>query len=204
MKNRYVNRSKISEAKFRELIRFFALDLTAVQISKLTGLNRNTVNRYLTEIRKKISFYCHLTAPIPHTDAPDPNAFCDVNEFNILIKELDGKVYTQLIGRSEFGRLYSGKENGEGYFKFDLLIDLKKEKHHFIGSIEDGQGSYRARLNRIESFWSSARSRLVKFKGMRSSTYQYHLKECEFRYNNRDRDLYTLLLTILRKYPLFE
>jgi len=27
IKNRYVNRSKISEAKFRELVRYFATDL---------------------------------------------------------------------------------------------------------------------------------------------------------------------------------
>src|SRR5690625_3851568 len=101
MKNRYVNLSKISEAKFRELIRFFTLDLTAVLISKLTRLNRNTFNRYLTQIRKKISFYCHLTAPIPHTgDAPDPGAYGDLKEFNILIKELDGKIYTREIGRA--------------------------------------------------------------------------------------------------------
>jgi transposase len=39
MNNKYVNRSKISEAKFRELVRFFSIDLTAIQIAELTGLN---------------------------------------------------------------------------------------------------------------------------------------------------------------------
>lgn len=53
MNNKYVNRSKISEAKFRELVRFFSIDLTVTQIAELTGLNRNTINRYLTEFRKK-------------------------------------------------------------------------------------------------------------------------------------------------------
>ncbi|HKL14424.1 MAG TPA: IS1595 family transposase, partial [Balneolaceae bacterium] len=43
MNNKYVNRAKISEAKFRELVRFFSIDLTAIQIAELTGLNRNTV-----------------------------------------------------------------------------------------------------------------------------------------------------------------
>jgi len=45
MKNKYVNRSKISEAKFRQVVKLFALDLTATQTAELTGLNRNTVNR---------------------------------------------------------------------------------------------------------------------------------------------------------------
>jgi len=45
--NRYVKRSRISEAKFREFVRYFSLDLDAHKITFLTGLNRNTVNRYL-------------------------------------------------------------------------------------------------------------------------------------------------------------
>ena len=45
--NKYLKRSKISEAKLREFIRYFSLDLDAHKITFLTGLNRNTVNRYI-------------------------------------------------------------------------------------------------------------------------------------------------------------
>ena len=55
MKNKYVIRSRISEAKFRELVRYFSLDLDATKIAVLTGLNRNTINRYLTLIRDRIA-----------------------------------------------------------------------------------------------------------------------------------------------------
>ncbi|HBS27936.1 MAG TPA: IS1595 family transposase, partial [Phycisphaerales bacterium] len=51
MKNRYVIRSRISEARFRRFVRCVAADLTAVQIASLTGLNRNTVNRLLACLR---------------------------------------------------------------------------------------------------------------------------------------------------------
>ena len=47
MKNRYFIRSRISESKFREIIRHFSVDLTAVQIAKLTQLNINTINHIL-------------------------------------------------------------------------------------------------------------------------------------------------------------
>ena len=47
MKNRYFVRSRISEKKFREIIRYFSVDLTAVQIAHLTKLNINTINRIL-------------------------------------------------------------------------------------------------------------------------------------------------------------
>lgn len=58
MKNKYANRSKISEAKFRELLRLFSLNLEAIQIAELTSLNRNTVNRFLKAIRIRLSEFC--------------------------------------------------------------------------------------------------------------------------------------------------
>jgi hypothetical protein len=51
-------RAQISRAKFRQILKLFALDLTAVQIAELTHLNRNTVNRYLTFIRRAIAWLC--------------------------------------------------------------------------------------------------------------------------------------------------
>ena len=42
MKNKYARRSRISEGKVRELVRYFAADLTALQAATLSGLNRNT------------------------------------------------------------------------------------------------------------------------------------------------------------------
>jgi transposase len=53
-------------------------------------------------------------------------------------------------------------------------------------------------INGIEGFWGMAKTRLVKFKGMSRSTFYLHLKECEFRFNHRDEDLYQLLLKITR------
>ena len=50
MKNKYSTRARISEAKIREVVRYVAADLTALQAAALqaaalSGLNRNTVNR---------------------------------------------------------------------------------------------------------------------------------------------------------------
>jgi transposase len=56
-------RARISRAKFRQLLRLFALDLTATQIAQLVHLNRNTVNRYLRLIRQAIALYCERESP---------------------------------------------------------------------------------------------------------------------------------------------
>ena len=64
MRNKYVKRSRISEKKFRHLVKLFSLDLNAVQISELSHLNRNVVNRYLTAMRARIAEFCELDPPL--------------------------------------------------------------------------------------------------------------------------------------------
>ncbi len=51
-------RSRISRKKFRQILRYVSLDLTASQITILTGLNR-----YLTLIRRSIALHCESKSP---------------------------------------------------------------------------------------------------------------------------------------------
>ena len=64
MRNRYLKRSHISEAKTRQVVRLFCEDITATQIASLTGVNRNTINRILTHIRTVIAKRCEATSPL--------------------------------------------------------------------------------------------------------------------------------------------
>ena len=197
MNNKYVNRAKISEKKFREIVRFFSLDLTAIQIAELTGLNRNNINRYITEIRRKIAHFSESTSPLPLRVYSIEESI-NIDECCILLKEYEGKVYTAIAETDDTNALKS-----QYHQHFDLMIIVSTGKHQFLGKKEGKSESTRMVLNRIESFWGNAKSRLSKFKGIHSSTYKYHLKECEFRYNYRQEDLYQLLLKILRNDPLF-
>ena len=58
MNNKYIKRSHLSERKFRQLIFGFSIDMTATQISLLTGVNRNTVNRIILLLRKRLAQEC--------------------------------------------------------------------------------------------------------------------------------------------------
>ena len=58
MKNKYFIRSRISEAKFREIIKFFSGDLTACQIALFSGVSRMCVNRILKQVRIRIAEFC--------------------------------------------------------------------------------------------------------------------------------------------------
>ena len=52
--NRYYKYSEISEIKFRYLLRLFALDLTASDAARLTGLSVRSVNEVYLRLRRRL------------------------------------------------------------------------------------------------------------------------------------------------------
>ena len=58
------------------------------------------------------------------------------------------------------------------------------------------------RFNGIESFWSFAKRQLAQFNGVQKTTFHLYLKENEFRFNHRNKNLYNVLLKNLREDPL--
>ena len=53
-KNKYIKHTHISERKFREILQLFCADLTSTQIAEVAKINRNTINRILQLLRKRI------------------------------------------------------------------------------------------------------------------------------------------------------
>ncbi len=49
-------------------------------------------------------------------------------------------------------------------------------------------------INGIEGFWSFAKENMVKYHGVSSDKFLLYIKEMEWRYNNRNNDLFDLLL----------
>ncbi len=62
--NRYYRRSKISEAKFRAVIRHFCEDLTATPTSHLTGLSLRSVNAIFLRIRMRLAEICEAQSRV--------------------------------------------------------------------------------------------------------------------------------------------
>jgi transposase len=63
MKNKYLKGSRVSERKFRMLLKLFCEDLTATQIANIIGISRVTINSYLKLIRIAIAQYCEENIP---------------------------------------------------------------------------------------------------------------------------------------------
>ena len=92
--------------------------------------------------------------------------------------------------------------HSDGWRGYDGLVDLGFKKHYRVHHGKDEFARGHNHINGIESFWSYAKRRLMKFHGISNSTFYLHLKECEFRYNYRNENIYLLLLKILRLRPL--
>ena len=75
MKNKYAYRSKISEAKIRQIVRLFVVDLDASQIAAATNLNRNTINCCLAAFRERIARHCESESPVGGEVEMDESCF---------------------------------------------------------------------------------------------------------------------------------
>ena len=221
--NKYKKRSRISDAKFRQILKLFCVDLNASQIAELTSLNRNTVNSYLRTFRLRIAEICETQSPYSGEVEVDESwfgarrikgkrgrgAYGKTIVFGIFKR--DGMVYTEIVpdcskktlqavirGRVELESVI----HSDGWRGYNGLVDLGYAKHL---RVDHGRNEFtrgRSHINGIEGFWGFAKSRLSRFRGMHKSTFYLHLKECEFRYNNRNKDMYELMLKEFRKEPL--
>ena len=63
-KNRCYRRSRISEAKFRKLVRCFAMDLTATVTAEMTGISLRSVNTIYLKIRERMAEACEQAFPL--------------------------------------------------------------------------------------------------------------------------------------------
>jgi transposase len=52
-------------------------------------------------------------------------------------------------------------------------------------------------INGVEGFWSFAKERLIKHHGISKEKILYYIKEMEWRYNNRGKDLYVDLVDFM-------
>ena len=212
-------RARISKVKFRQILRSFALDLTATQIAALTNLNRNTVNRYLTLIRQSIARFCEQESPFSGTVELDESYFGSRyikgkrgrgalgKTIAFGIYKRNGKVYTEIVPdvrKDTLFEIVKGKVSldcvihTDGFRSYDSIVHLGYQKHYRILHSADKFAEGTNHINGIEGFWGYAKVRLVKFRGLSKNTFYLHLKECEFRFNYRNENLYSLLLKITK------
>ncbi len=222
-KNRYFRRSKISEAKFRQLLRYFAMDLTATDSAQLCALSLRSVNAIYLRIRARMAEHCEAVSPFSGELEADESYFGPRRVRGLrgrgagrktvvfgLLKRGDC-VYTEIVpdaSKRTLQAIIRGKADiasiihTDRWRGYDGLVDVGFDKHFRVshGANEFARGS--VHVNGIESFWSFAKRRLAQFNGVSPKTFYLHLKETEYRFNHRRQNLYQALLSLLRNNPL--
>ncbi|SFV91131.1 Mobile element protein [hydrothermal vent metagenome] len=190
MKNKYIKVANISEEKFRLIVKCFSNDLSATQTANLTGINRNTINRYYTFFRERIARIQNEESPLSGEIELDESYFgarrvrgkrgrgASGKTIVFGLLKRNDKVYTQIVPDAKKATLQAiirGKIELEsiihtdGWRGYDGLVDIGYDKHFRVhhGKNEFARGN--CHINGIESFWSYAKIRLVKFRGLEKS-----------------------------------
>ena len=223
-KNRYYRRSRLSERKFREIVRCFAMDMSASDTARLTMISIRSLNPIFLKMRQRMAQETerhsifnllpdndHGTLPAAMSAKGSPR--CNGRAPLLFgIHRSNDSVHTELVPECSSPLLHNivgGHQELASVFRpndwvsrYHGLVDVRRGQY-FPVQWHDGQRLQGAHaLNGSEPFWVFTRRRLQRFMGIQRHTFYLHLKETEYRFNCPDNKLYLELLALLRKYPL--
>ena len=176
-RKKYAKRSRISEAKIREVVRYVAADLTALQAVALSGLNRNTVNRLYRGVRERMLLACEAQRPLFGIVEVDERffgarrvkgrrgrgAYGKTNVFGIFKRQ--GRVYTEIVpdcSKPTLQGIIRGRVdprtviNADGWRGYHGLVDLG-DGYVRVDHARDEFTRGPVHINGIEGFWGLAK-----------------------------------------------
>ncbi len=189
MLNKYIYRSRISEAKFREIIKYFSIDIEASKISKIVGISQVSLCKIFKQIRILMAKECEKITKLNGEIEVDESYFgakrvrgkrgrgatSKMPVFGMLKR--NGKVYTQVVSNCSASELlpilreFSDLDNSTIYSdcwkSYDGLVDYGAKAHYRVKHSNNEFANGKNHINGIENFWGYAKHRLSKFKGIK-------------------------------------
>jgi len=203
-----LRQAKKTQYEIKKIMKCFCLDINASKTAKLLSINRNTINHWYMIFRKAI--YVHQMKEFNKImgEAEVDESYFGAKRirgfkgklkrgrgtrkqpvFGILKR--NGRVYTEVVPdckKKTLQRIIKGQIDksaviySDGWRGYEGLVDVGYDKHfrvnHGKNEFSKGGGIH---INGIENFWSFTKRRLSKFNGVKSY-FEFHLKECEWRY----------------------
>lgn len=151
-RNRYYERSRISEYKFRLLVRYFALDLPASDVAQLTNLTHKSVNTIFLKLRRRLAEDCARQSPFNNGEVEVDESYFGARRvrgkrgrgasgktivFGLLKR--DGKLYTEIVPdckKATLQAIIRGHVSPEAIIHtdawrgYDGLVDVGYAKHY--------------------------------------------------------------------------
>ncbi len=215
--------SKLSDYKIKKIIKCFCSDIDATKTSEILGLNRKTINRHFTLFRQVIYDKQTTDKELFFGEVELDEAYFGAKRLRGInmpqkrgrgtwkqpvfgIFEREGRVYTEIVPNAKqatLRKVIKGKISLEsiiytdGWRGYNGLLDVGYNRHFRIDKSKNFSNKNGVHINGIESFWSFTKRRLAKFNGVKS-TFELHLKECEWRWRKEvaqmEKELWKLLL----------
>ncbi|WP_300702371.1 IS1595 family transposase [uncultured Brachyspira sp.] len=218
-----MKRSKLSKEKQLKLIEHFVAGTTARTASAIIGINRKTAILYYYHLRELIFEY--------ETEKEKEifNGEIEVDEsyfggkrkgkrgrgakdkipvFGLLKR--GGKVYVKIINNTTSTTLFGIIKQKvqpdsivytDSYRSYNIL-DVSEFKHFRINH-DEKFAEEKNHINGIENFWNQAKRHLRKFNGIPKEHFHLFIKECQFRFNNKDIEKQLEIIYNLAKRELF-
>ena len=224
MLNRYHKSSKLSEAKFREVLKFFSTDIPSLKTAELTNLNKNTVHTIYNKLRERLAELSLKENEPFHGEVEVDESYFGAKRIRgkrgrgargkipvVGVLKRGGKVYTKVVkdcSREQILPILKGKILEEstgftdGWKSYHGLI-YQGFQHYRIYHSKNEFARGKNHINGIESFWGFTKTRMQKLRGIRKDKFMIHLKESEWRWNHGNESIYKILLKILAENPLF-
>jgi transposase len=209
---RWINRLRISYKSWLWIIKFFEVELSSRKIAQQVGLSYPTALKAITILRWAILANLDRELLMNGEIELDESYFGGrrkgkrgrgaagkVPVFGIL--ERNGIVKVEVVrnvsAQSLLNMTIKTVRRGaivytDKFRSYDALM--------FCGyrhlRVDHGKrfASGKVYINGLEGFWSYAKERLAKFHGVSKEKFPLYLKEMEFRYNNRDKNIFNLLV----------
>ena len=223
-RNRYFHRARLSERKFRDVVRCFSTDVNASDTARLTGISVRSVNSIYLKIRRRMAADSERLSVF--NELPDnsggivavtalPQAGLGATGRTPLlfgIHRCNDQIYTELVPECASPILYDGLR---GRLQLCSVFDPQDwvSRYHAIADLSSGRylrlqwhgsqfPSNPLPINGHEAFWGFAKRRLAQFRGLHRHTFYLHLMETEYRFNHPRDETYPRLLAMLRERPL--
>ena len=214
-------RWRLSKYKVKKILELFCVDITANRAALLLGHNRHTIERYFNLFRERILEYQHQTLMEFAGEVEIDESYFGARRvrgkrgrgavgktpvFGILKR--GGKVFLTVVkncSKDSLMPVIKGQvlENTtvytDGWKAYDGLI-LNGYDHYRVYHSQNEFSRGKNHVNGIECFWSYAKRRLAKFNGIASSKFVLYLKECEFRFNNQNDDIFEIICKNILKF----
>ncbi len=215
-KGSILERMKIPFNKFVLALKLFELEIPVLKACKELELSYNTVHKLFMVIRVKIYKKSSEDNLLKGEVEADESYFggkekgkrgrgakSKIPVFGIL--ERKGKVKVEIVKdvksetllKETIRKVKRGSLIYTDKFRsYDSLVMYGFRHERIDHSKRFANG--KVYINGIEGFWSYAKGRLLKFHGLSPKTFKYYLKELEFRYNNRNENLFDKIVEAIR------